>query len=62
MMSNPSERGSTPAILFSLMRLIFWVVIAGVRVTLRALRRSAYFGLGFWIGYAVLSAHPRAVR
>ena len=62
MMSNPFKRGSTPAILWSIARLIFWVVIAGVRVTLRALRRCAYFGLGFWIGYAVLSAHRRAVR
>ena len=60
MMTNPFEHGSALAILCSIARLIFWAVIAGVRLTLRAILRCACFGLGFWIGYAALSGRRRS--
>ena len=57
-MTSPFARGSTPTIFWSIARLIFWAVIAGIRLTLWAIRYRVYIGLGFWIGYAALSAQP----
>ena len=54
MMPNPFERGSTSAILFSTGRLMFWAVVACIRVTSRAVKRAAYFGVGLWIGFTAM--------
>jgi hypothetical protein len=56
MMANLFERGSTPAILWSLAVLLFWAAVAALRLTLRAMRSLVFLGVGFWLGYAALSA------
>lgn len=51
MMGSRFPRGSTPAILLSVARLMFWAVVACIRLTLRAVKRVLWFGIGLWIGY-----------
>jgi hypothetical protein len=55
------KSGSTPAILLSVTRLVFWAIVAATRLTLRALKKSVVLWIGFWIGYAAVTRdRPRA--
>jgi hypothetical protein len=47
------KRGSKPAILFSLGRLLFRATVAATRLTSRFQMQSVVFWLGFWIGYTM---------
>lgn len=56
MTANQFKNGSMPAIMFSVVRLALWAMVAAIRVTLRALEKTVIFWIGFWIGY---TASPR---
>ena len=55
MISCRFDAGSTPAMLLSLGRLVFWATVAATRLTLTALRQTVFFCIGFWLGYRAVT-------
>ena len=59
MMHNPFRHGSAPAIFWSLARLLFWAVVACLRLTFRAIKHVVIFVIGFWIGFEAVRRYHR---
>jgi hypothetical protein len=53
--ANRFKYGSLPAIMFSVVRLAFWAMVAAIRVTSRTLKKTVIFWIGFWIGYTTFT-------
>lgn len=64
MIAKLFKNGSMPAIMFSVVRLAFWAMVAAIRVTSRTLEKTVIFWIGFWIGYTTFTRDKlgRSVR
>ncbi len=53
------EAGSWQRLSWSILRLLFWMAVALVRVTLRVISWTVWSCFGFWIGYRLAQLSRR---
>ena len=54
-MSYQFNRGSTPAVILSVARLVFWATVVAIRMTSKFLMQTVIFCIGVYIGYAAIT-------